>query len=163
MPIWIPYTHMLSIQDIHCCSPLWSFVGDHSIPTFWVLVTHTMVSDRGRHGCVSWMACHLSGTKPIYLNQFNLSLIGPLRKHSSETRTKQQFSFKKMHSQMSSTSCWPFCTGLIVLMQLSSNPDGLPVLALIVAVPAKPRDVWVLQSNVGTWNGLEWNEYKLIS
>ena len=59
---------------------------------------------------VQIMACHLFGTKPLSKPMLGYCQLDPLGTNFSEVLIKaQNFSFMKMHLNVSSAKWWPFC------------------------------------------------------
>ena len=64
------------------------------------------------------MACRLSGTKPLSVNNASLLSIGHLRTNFSAIWIKiKTFQFTEMHLKISSANWWPFCPGGDELIQ----------------------------------------------
>ena len=65
------------------------------------------------------------GRQAIIWTNAGISLIGPSGiKFSEILMETNRFSFKKMHSKMSSGKCRPFCLGLNVLRIIDASPSG---------------------------------------
>ena len=85
------------------------------------------------------MACRIFGAKTVTLTNAGLLLIGPLGTNLSEIWIEiEEFSWKKMNLNLSSSKWQPFCLGLNVLT------TGI---------------VKLFRNNCVTWSFFEWQRY----